>query len=278
MSLATQVDRQRLPIYFNSGRRNLREAGGMYPFAMEFLTLLEIARHWARDLPQRPPWEEILHTLLDAMWNGELRATLGPGDRSTHERLLRMLAHESHPGILIYDDPINLPPVTRPTPDRGEVVDMRERIYLPRDTAAWTPEVISDACGALARCELNDYGDSIRSIFASLEVTKEDFGMFCEARGYERGAFWFGRDGATGPRSASFPGRPSIMRAIETEMRRRANAGHLAPQLRDEAQALQDWAKHTHADQQVPGVRAIENALRSVYRKFRGARRSPIKT
>jgi len=250
----------------------------MYPLADESLTPFEIARHWSRDLLQHPPREEVLQTLLDAMWKGELQATLGPGDQSTHERLLRILAAESHPGILIYDDPMSLPPVTSPTADGGVVVDMRKHIYLPRDTAAWTPEVISDACGALARCELNDYDDSTRSIFASLGVTKEDFGMFCDARGYERPAFWFGRDGATGPKSASFPGRPSIMRAIEIEMRRRANAGQLAPQLRDEAQALQDWAKYTHADQQVPGVGAIENALRSVYRQLRGARRPPIKT
>src|SRR5262249_53545591 len=159
-----------------------------------------------------------LHTLLDAIWKDELPATLGPSDRSTHERLLRILATvESHPGILIYDDPINLPPVTRPTPDGGAVVDIRERIYLPRDAATWTPEVIPDACATLARCELDDYDDSIRSIFASLGVTKEDFGMFCDARSYERPAFWFGRDKAPAPKSASFPGRPSIMRAVETE-------------------------------------------------------------
>jgi hypothetical protein len=250
----------------------------MYPLAEESLTLFEIARHWGRDLPQRPPREEVLQTLLDAMWKGELQATLGPGDRSTHERLLRILADESHPGMLIYDDPMSLPPNSSPTPDGGEVVDIRERIYLPRDTAAWTPEVISNACAALARCELDDYDDSIRTILASLEVTKDDFGMFCDARGYERPAFWFGRGNAPDSKSASFPGRPSIMRAIETEMRRRANAGLLAPQLRDEAQALQDWAKYTHADQQVPGVGAIENALRSVYRQLRGAPGRPIKT
>src|SRR5262249_31881769 len=243
----------------------------MYPLAEESLTLLEIARHWARDLPQRPPWKEILHTLLDAMWKGELQATLGPGDRSTHERLIRILATvESHPGILIYDDPINLPPIARPTPDGGAMVDIRNRIYLPRDAATWTPEVISDACAALAKCELDDYGDSIKPTLAGLNVTKENFGIFCDARGYERPAFWFGRGKAPTPKSASFPGRPSIMRAVETEMRRRANGGRFAPQLRDEARALQDWAEHTHAEQQVPGVGAIENALRSVYRQLRG--------
>jgi len=71
----------------------------MYPLAEESLTLLEIARHWGRDLPQRPPQEEVLQTLLSAMWTGEL--TLGPSDRSTHQRLLRILAHMAHPGILI---------------------------------------------------------------------------------------------------------------------------------------------------------------------------------
>src|SRR5262249_24127962 len=151
-------------IYFNSGRRNLREPGGMYPLTMEFLTLLEIATHWSRDLPQRPPRDELLQTLLDAMWKGQLQATLGPSDRSTHERLLRILADESHPGILIYDDRHELTASCPPTPNGGAVVDIRERIYLPRDTAAWTPEVISDACAALAKCELDHYSDFIKTI------------------------------------------------------------------------------------------------------------------
>jgi len=158
------------------------------------------------------------------------------------------------------------------------VVDIRERIYLPRDTAAWTPEVISDACAALAKCELEHYSNFIKTILGGLTVTQMDFGMFCDARSYEHPAFWFGRGKAPASKSASFPGRPSIMRAIETEMRRRANAGQLAPQLRDEARALQNWAKYTHTDQQVPGVGAIENALRSLYRRLGGARRPPIKT
>jgi len=252
----------------------------MYPLAEESLTLFEIARHWGRDLPQRPPQQEVLQTLLGAMWKSELRATLGPGERSTHEQLLRILADvKSHPGILIYDDAMSLPPDTVPMPDGGAVVDIRKRIYLPRDTATWTPEITSDACAALAKCAFEDYSDDlIRLVLANLEITKGDFTMFCDARGYERPAFWFGRGKAPTPKSASFPGRPSIMRAVETEMRRRADVGQLAPQLRDEAHALKDWAEHTHPDQQVPGVGAIENALRSVYRQLRGGRRPPIKT
>jgi len=42
----------------------------MYPLADQFLSIHEIARHWSRDLPQRPLWEEDFNTLLTAVWNG----------------------------------------------------------------------------------------------------------------------------------------------------------------------------------------------------------------
>lgn len=63
------------------------------------------------------------------------------------------------------------------------------------------------------------------------------------------------------------------MRPIEAEMRRRALVGSLEPKLSKEAQALHAWAKrHIDPSKQIPTPRAIENALRGVYREKRRSR------
>lgn len=68
--------------------------------------------------------------------------------------------------------------------------------------------------------------------------------------------------------SPSFPGRPSIMAAVEQEMRRRASAGELLPSLRQESAYLSEWARLNHHGQQTPTAKTIENALRNLYREL----------
>jgi hypothetical protein len=236
----------------------------MYPLTQQFLSLPEIARHWARDLPQRPPVQEIFQTFLNALWRGELRE-FGSVDHPVRERLLRTLAVSSpHPGILIYDNPEGLPPIACPLPDGGLAVDMRKRIYLPLDPAMWTLEVISNAFAVLVESKMEDYSEAFSLVLHSVEVSKGDFAAFCDALGYERPAFWFGA--GIEKKSKSFGGRPSVMRQIEAEMRRRAAERQLAPKLREEAEALNKWAEfHIDKTEQIPTARAIENALRDIY-------------
>lgn len=66
----------------------------------------------------------------------------------------------------------------------------------------------------------------------------------------------------------SFPGRPSLMAAVEQEMRRRASNGELLPSLQKEAAWLTEWTDINHPGQQTPTEKAIKNALRHVYRSL----------
>jgi hypothetical protein len=60
------------------------------------------------------------------------------------------------------------------------------------------------------------------------------------------------------------------MRQVEEEMRRRAGTRILARTLREEAKALRLWAEVSiDAEKQLPQVRAIENALRQLYKELK---------
>jgi hypothetical protein len=81
-------------------------------------------------------------------------------------------------------------------------------------------------------------------------------------------------DSAAGSMSGarSFAGRPSLMRAVEQEMRRRAKQGELLPTLGRECGALQVWAAEKFQGQQTPTAKAIENGLRDVYWELKGGK------
>jgi len=67
----------------------------------------------------------------------------------------------------------------------------------------------------------------------------------------------------------SFVGRRSLMRAIAQEMRRRAERGELCAKLAEECRMLAAWAREKFPGHQTPGAKAIENALRSLYRQLK---------
>jgi len=237
----------------------------MYPLVETFLSVYQIAVHWRRDLPQHPPLSEVIETLVAAIWGGDLRATLGAGERSLRDELLGWLLKSSpHPGILI-DDTDVLTPAVSPTAEGGVLVDVRNRINLPCDSTAWTADVIGRAYGVLAKCKFDDYNDTFKTLITFLKIVQSDFAAFCDVRGYERPAFWFKLNNASRTKPHSFSGRPSIMAAIEQEMRRRAVARELEPTLSSEALKLEAWAKQAYPGQQGPKSGSIKNALRSVY-------------
>ncbi|MBF0422164.1 MAG: hypothetical protein HQL73_04150 [Magnetococcales bacterium] len=81
---------------------------------------------------------------------------------------------------------------------------------------------------------------------------------------------WFQTGEAVHPPqpAPSFPGRPSLMAAVEQEMHRRASNGELLPSLQKEAAWLAEWTDINHPGQQTPTEKAIKNALRHVYRSL----------
>jgi hypothetical protein len=65
------------------------------------------------------------------------------------------------------------------------------------------------------------------------------------------------------------PGRPSLMREIEAEMRRRATAGQLLGSLRAESEALAHWARTTHRGERAPQPKSIAKQLGGRYRELK---------
>jgi hypothetical protein len=65
------------------------------------------------------------------------------------------------------------------------------------------------------------------------------------------------------------PGRPSLMREIEAEMRRRATAGQLLGSLRAESEALAHWARTTQRGERAPQPKSIAKQLGGRYRELK---------
>ncbi len=251
----------------------------MYPLSDSVLPLLDLAKHWRRQLEGQPPSEEILGTLLQAFWQRTLVLCRADGKLVGRELLLQMVkAAAPHPGLLIYEDPRHPPPMKQELPDGGVTIHLGDRVYLPAAPSDWSDRIISEACSRLAACRWTDYSTAAQVGFASLHVSRAAFEALCVERGYERPPFWFGRE-SKGEGSKSFGGRPSIMRRIEAEMRHRAADGSLELTLREEAQALHTSAtQNIPATEQIPTVRTIENRLRDVYRKLRRSGRGTHET
>lgn len=62
-------------------------------------------------------------------------------------------------------------------------------------------------------------------------------------------------------------GRPSSMHLVHPEHRRRIAAGEAHASLAAEARYLQGWLKQTHPEAPLPGVKALENAIRDDHPK-----------
>ncbi len=242
----------------------------MYPLSDKALPLLELAKHWRRQLEGPPPSEEILGTLLQAFWQETLVLCRADGKPLGREPLLRMMrAAAPHPGLSIYEDPSHPPPVKQELPDGGVAIFLEHQVCLPPRPSDWSDQIISEACSTLAACRWTDYSAAAQVGFLALEVSRDAFEALCVERGYERPSFWFGRE-SKGEVSRSFAGRPTVMRQIEAEMRRRALEGSLEPKLSKEAQALHAWARRSiPAPKQIPTAHSIENGLRAVYRELR---------
>ncbi len=79
------------------------------------------------------------------------------------------------------------------------------------------------------------------------------------------------------PYRTGFPGRPTIAHLLVAELRRRAEAGLLAPNLAAQALALQEWASETHSTASTPNLKTIENCIRQLFWNLLGKsrRRTP---
>ncbi len=245
----------------------------MLPLRDRVLRLTQIADHWARELSQIRSQADIHAELLGAFWLGSLPAVVREGgepyDRANLLRAINF-AREKHLGFVLVENAASIPPAVLDTPDGGALVDLTTYVVLPADEASWTESIVAAAYQQFAKVPFDEFSPLVLPALYALSATKDALGDFCDQCGYDRPHFWFA---AHKKRAKSFGGRPSVMRQIKAEMHKRAEAGQMAPKLREEATALHSWAeKNISDDVQIPQVRAIENALRDEYRALQGAK------
>lgn len=132
----------------------------MYPLVTPSLTLSDLAKHWTRHFPERPPQQEVFDYLLQAVWSNELLPQRKDGSSVSVAELLRMVQQagstSGHPRIFVYDDPARPPAELETLPDGNVKIYVGKSVYLPTDESRWTPDVVSEACAILASCGLAD--------------------------------------------------------------------------------------------------------------------------
>lgn len=248
----------------------------VYPLSIASLSLSGIARHWVRDLTEKPPKAEVLDYLVQSLWRGDFE-TFAPAsdDIISRRQALRAVAQSApHPGFIICPTAESVPPSTTPTDDGGLIVDVNVYVVLPDEEKDWSADIVEAAYKVLGACSLNAFSEGFVIGMWGQSLTKDQFGAFCDLRGHRRPGFWFGDE--LKPSAPSFGGRPSAMRLIEVELRRRADSGQLAPTLAEEAATLASWGNdNLLANLPVPAAKSIGNALGSLYHELRAPLKVP---
>jgi hypothetical protein len=244
----------------------------MLPIQENALLLSWIAEYWCREIGGLRTSAEIHHELLAAFWRGELDVVGGDErkiiDRATFLKCVAL--KRDHPGFVLVDSPEEIPQKAMTHADGSVTVDIQTYILLPSDQSHWTDDIVGTACDELANLSWEDYHDLVKPGVNALRSTRQNLARYCESAGYASPRFWFGSPLGNRDEFRSFGGRPSVMRQIEKEMRRRAGTRTLAPTLREEAKQLRLWAEaNIDAEKQIPQITSIENALRQLYKKLK---------
>lgn len=248
----------------------------MYPLADSRLTLPEIAKHWVRDLPQHPPEAEILDYLIKSFWRGDFEpfASTSSGIIARRQALRAVAQSGPHPGLVICPAADSVPPSSVPTDDGGVTVDLTTYVVIPDSEENWSAKVLDAAYAILGTCSLSGFSENFVIGMRLQSLTKEQFGAFCDLRHHPRPGFWFSQPSERRP--LSFGGRPSAMRLIEAELRRRAESAQLSPKLADEAKYLEAWGRdHLPPDLPAPKAKSICNAVRALFRNLHAAQNRP---
>ena len=243
----------------------------MLPLVEDFLRLEQIAELWSREHNRVRTSLEIYDELLSALWKNELIVFGGSGkspvDRQRLLRVIRLCLE--HPGFVIVESRDEIPVRATKHADGSVSVDATVYVVLPSDVSTWNADILEDAYTILATRSVTHFSELVRPVLLSLKTSHEALGAYCDASRYARPSFWFHAPEET----RSFGGRPSVMRQIIAEMKRRAERGDLAPRLRDEAGSLLTWADQTIDEKdQIPQVRGIENRIRQLYKQLKAVR------
>jgi hypothetical protein len=168
----------------------------MYPLSETALTLTDVARLWARELPGSPPAIEIGDRLLAAFWRGDLAVAShddsGAPQSDRRDQLLEIISRGgSHPSLLVLRPGEPVEPEIVDLPDGGAIVDLRHRIAWPPVDGPSRSIARLAAFEALAAASLDDYSADVAPLLAGQTVTRDAFAQFCEEHGYPLPKFWF---------------------------------------------------------------------------------------
>ena len=97
-------------------------------------------------------------------------------------------------------------------------------------------------------------------------LSKSHIGLFAEKQGWPKPRFWFGE-----VHEQSFPGRPSISRALVQELERLDAVGQRSSTIAEQSRILARWASDNFRSDQVPSVKGLENLLRDRFNELKRA-------
>jgi hypothetical protein len=209
----------------------------MYPLTDPVLRLKNIAKHWSRDLPQHPPPDEILDSLIGAMWRGELQIDLLVAEEESLEArryLLRLLRRsDRHPRLILVNDETDAPQLVTTGEDGMIHVRISKVVIWHADPALQTDLMFDAACATLATAGLADYGPLARSVLPLLLVGRNAFGAYCELTQRRMPGFWFTRRLPGSPMGAKTICKQWLQREVRAEKKRLSKPAYL-----EEAQIL----------------------------------------
>ena len=107
----------------------------------------------------------------------------------------------------------------------------------------------------------------------SRTIDREFVKAFCGKEIWHLPSFWFEKQ----TNQPSFPGRPSIMAAIQNELNNLAASGKLEPMISTQAEILHTWAKDNFPADQIPTIKTIENGIRLPYSRLKAAKTKSTK-
>jgi len=160
----------------------------MYPIpAEQNLSLLDIAKHWSREITPRVEPLEVLDGLIKAWWRGELKPANGP----SRADMLRVLYKNHQDQIAFVAPGLDEPPSTKELPDGGVVVFRLWRVPLPNTKPkSWDDTNCADAFKAVAEAWRCDRFEIVMPSVSWIELTAAEFTRWVNKNDFRSATFW----------------------------------------------------------------------------------------
>jgi hypothetical protein len=163
----------------------------MFPIGDATLSFREISNHWSREIQPPASRNELLRVLESAFWRGEIHGNSRWSRLEFLKGIYRPLHDRDDLGIVFIVGEDADKSRVEELPDGGAWVDLRRRIHLPSgDMDTWDERTCSDAFRALAETSSTESYPDVTPIFASIELSYEEFIRWLAKRGYSKPIFW----------------------------------------------------------------------------------------